>query len=141
MTKPLIAMVAIRAVGSNATRASGFVLYFSNRKLHYLCFMLSLTNKQSAQLQDICNKHMVKNLYIFGSATNNRFDAKSSDIDLVVDFSEDLEILSYADNYFSLLKDLEHLFEKKVDLISYKALRNPVMIEEVEKSKVSLYAA
>ncbi len=84
---------------------------------------------------------MVKNLFLFGSATNEHFDAKNSDIDLVVEFADDLEVLNYADNYFSVLKDLEQLFGKKVDLISYKALRNPVMIEEVEKSKVSLYAA
>lgn len=110
-------------------------------ELHYLCYMLSLTNKQSTKLHDICSKHMVKNLYLFGSATNERFDAKSSDIDLVVEFAEDLELHNYADNYFSLLKNLEQLFEKKVDLLSMKSLRNPVMIEEVEKSKIPLYAA
>lgn len=84
---------------------------------------------------------MVKNLYLFGSATNERFYAKSSDIDLVVEFADNLELLNYADNYFSILKDLEQLFEKKVDLLSMKSLRNPVMIEEVEKSKIPLYAA
>lgn len=103
--------------------------------------MLSLTNKQKDELNSICSKHMVKSLFLFGSATNDRFDAQRSDIDLVVEFSDDIELLNYADNYFSFLKDLEQLFEKKVDLLSSKALRNPVMIEEVEKSKVPLYAA
>jgi len=103
--------------------------------------MLSLTNKQQDKLNDICSKHMVKNLYLFGSAANERFDTKNSDIDLVFEFAENIELLDYADNYFSFLQNLELLFEKKVDLLSYKALRNPVMIEEVEKSKISLYAA
>ncbi len=103
--------------------------------------MLSLTEKQKSNLNSICDKHKVKNLFLFGSATNERFNSNTSDIDLIVEFADDLELLNYADNYFSILKDLEKLFGKKVDLISYKALRNPVMIEEVEKSKISLYAA
>lgn len=103
--------------------------------------MLNLSRDQISKLNDICTKHMVKHLYLFGSAVSDNFDSEKSDIDLLVEFSKDLEILNYADNYFSLLKSLENFFSRKVDLLSYKALKNPVMIEEVEKSKVALYAA
>ena len=39
---------------------------------------------------------------LFGSAANEMMQ-EHSDIDLLVEFSEDLEVLEYADNYFTLL--------------------------------------
>jgi predicted nucleotidyltransferase len=64
-----------------------------------------------------------------------------SDIDLLVQFSEDIQILDYADNYFSLLENLEKLLNKKIDLVSIKSLKNPILIKEIEGSKLELYAA
>lgn len=77
---------------------------------------------------------------------NKQYTAKGnmnakSDIDLLVEFSSELEILDYPDNYFSLLDDLEKLLESKVDLVSVKSLKNPVLIEEINKHKISSYAA
>ena len=51
------------------------------------------------------------------------------------------DVLDYADNYFEFLKQLEILTGKKVDLVSKKSLKNPILIEEIERSKVELYAA
>ena len=56
-----------------------------------------------------------------------------SDFDLLVEFSPKLEILDYADNYFSLLDALEKILERKVDLVSVKSLKNPVLLEEINK--------
>jgi len=64
-----------------------------------------------------------------------------SDIDLLVEFSEDLDVLEYADNYFSLLEKLEALLGKPVDLVSRKSLTNPILMQEINRSKVALYAA
>jgi predicted nucleotidyltransferase len=49
--------------------------------------------------------------------------------------------LDYTDNYFSYLEKLEALMGRKIDLITKKSLRNRVLIEEIEHSKVELYAA
>jgi predicted nucleotidyltransferase len=49
--------------------------------------------------------------------------------------------LDYADNCFSLLEKLQNLLGKKIDLVSQKSLKNPVLIEEITRSKVDLYAA
>ena len=43
--------------------------------------------------------------------------------------------------YFSLLESLESLTGKAIDLVSVNSLRNPVLKEEIEKSKIELYAA
>lgn len=95
------------------------------------------------KLQDIirlCKLHGVNSIAIFGSAANNTMK-ESSDIDFLVQFSESIDVLEYADNYFSLLEKLEKLMGKKIDLVSKKSLKNPILIEEIDRSKVELYAA
>ena len=86
----------------------------------------------------ICKEHFVKSLSVFGSATQQRFN-DASDIDLLVTFNGDLELLEYANNYFSLKDKLEKVLKRKVDLVSEKTLKNPYLIQEINKSRVSLY--
>lgn len=88
----------------------------------------------------LCKLHRVSSIALFGSAANETMK-EHSDIDLLVDFSEDIEVLEYADNYFSLLEKLETLLGKRVDLVARKSLTNPVLIDEINRSKVALYAA
>ncbi len=66
---------------------------------------------------------------------------ENSDIDFLVQFSDKIEVLDYADNYFSFLEKLENLMGKKNDLVSKKSLKNPILIEEIDRSKIDLYAA
>ena len=54
---------------------------------------------------------------------------------------KELDVLNYADNYFSFLEELENLLGKKIDLVSKNSLKNPILIEEIDRSKVNLYAA
>ncbi len=88
----------------------------------------------------LCKLHRVSSIALFGSAANETMN-EHSDIDLLVDFSEDIEVLEYADNYFSLLEKLETLLGKRVDLVARKSLTNPVLIDEINRSKVALYTA
>lgn len=95
------------------------------------------------KLEDIislCKKHRVEYLSIFGSAAQDSM-RDSSDIDFLVQFSDDLAVLDYADNYFALLESLESLLGKRIDLVSRKSLKNPVLVHEIESSKIDLYAA
>jgi predicted nucleotidyltransferase len=80
----------------------------------------------------------VDSIALFGSAANGDFD-NSSDIDFLVNFSDSVELLDYADNYFNLLENLEKLFNRSVDLVSEKSLKNPILIQEINKSKIPLY--
>jgi predicted nucleotidyltransferase len=87
-----------------------------------------------------CKQHHVTSISLFGSAAKNAMH-EDSDIDLLVEFSDDIDVLEYADNYFSLLDQLQDIFKRKIDLVSRKSLKNPVLKEEVYRSKVDLYAA
>lgn len=88
----------------------------------------------------LCKRHHVKSIALFGSAARGEMN-KNSDLDFLVEFSDTLDVLMYADNYFSLLENLENLMAMKVDLVSVKSLKNPILIEEINRSKTALYAA
>lgn len=88
----------------------------------------------------ICKKHNIDSIAVFGSAARNETN-KNSDIDFLVKFSNEINVLDYADNYFSVLEKLEKLIGKKVDLVSVKSLKNPILISEINNSKIELYAA
>ncbi len=88
----------------------------------------------------LCKEHKVISFALFGSAATESMNDES-DVDFLVQFSEEIDVLDYADNYFSLLEKLERLIGKKIDLVSKKSLRNPVLIDDIDRSKVDLYAA
>lgn len=77
---------------------------------------------------------------VFGSAVGPDF-SPSSDVDLLITFDSNIELLDYADNYFSLKEKLELLLERKVDLVSSRSLKNPILIDSINRSKQRLYAA
>jgi hypothetical protein len=43
--------------------------------------------------------------------------------------------------FLDLLSELENLFDRKIDLVSYRVLQNPVFKAELDKTKKILYAA
>ena len=77
---------------------------------------------------------------MFGSAVGDRFDGAESDLDFLVEFLP-LQPGEHADAYFGLLEDLERLFERPVDLVMSRAIRNRYFKESIERSRVPLYAA
>lgn len=99
-----------------------------------------LIQKKLDEIIDVCKQHHVGALSLFGSAANNTMH-KDSDIDFLVEFSSDIDVLDYADNYFSLHEKLQDILNRKVDLLSTKSIKNSVLKQEIDRSKVSLYAA
>ena len=86
---------------------------------------------------DLCKKHKVRKLFAFGSVLTNHFN-NESDIDLVVDF-ENVALEDYADNYFNLKEALASIFHREVDLLEDRAIRNPVLRKNIDRSKQLLY--
>ncbi len=93
----------------------------------------------SIELPELCRRHYVKRLDIFGSAATGELK-ESSDIDLLVEFDEEVNPRRF-DNYFEFLRELEKLFGRHVDLVESGGLRNPYFIREVDATKRSIYAA
>ena len=102
--------------------------------------MVDIIKNKIEEIIGVCKKHDVKSLSLFGSAPNDAMHP-DSDIDFLVAFSIEIEVLDYADNYFSLLEGFEAILKRKIDLVSVKSLKTPVLKEEIYRSKVDLYAA
>ena len=102
--------------------------------------MIDLVKNHLTELKVVFAEHKVLSAEIFGSAATSNF-TNESDIDILVTFNDDIELLDYADNYFELKEKLENIFQRNVDLVSSRSLKNPILIESINKSKVSLYAA
>jgi predicted nucleotidyltransferase len=68
----------------------------------------------------------------------SRFD-HDSDIDLIVDI-DSANPLEYADYYFNLKFSLQDLFNRPVDLLENKAIRNNYLRQEIDNSKQLIYA-
>lgn len=96
-----------------------------------------LVEKELPKLKKLFIKYDVKRAFLFGSATNDKFNTES-DIDILYSFKEDLDYETYATNYFNLLNDLEKLFHKQVDLVAEKTLKNPYLIESINENKIQL---
>ena len=88
-------------------------------------------------IRALCSKHKVSRLFVFGSVLTKKFK-KSSDIDLLVDF-KDVDLYSYADNYYDLKDALEKIFKRDVDLLEDKAIKNPYLRQSIDSSKQLIY--
>jgi uncharacterized protein len=92
------------------------------------------------EIAEICRRHGVRRLELFGSAADDRFDADHSDVDFLVEF-QTLAEGQHADAYFGLLESLEALFSRRVDLVMIGAIRNPYFLEAIKPTRTLLYAA
>ena len=91
------------------------------------------------RISDLCRSHRVKSLSVFGSILTDRFNDRS-DVDLLVDFEPaDPDKFDYVSNYFSFRDALELLFNRKVDLIEAKGLRNKYFIANINRTKQLIY--
>lgn len=91
------------------------------------------------RILDLCRKHKVKTLSVFGSILTDRF-SDQSDVDLLVDFEPiDHNTFDYVSNYFGLKDALEQLLNRRVDLIEYGKNLNPIFKALVDKQKRLIY--
>jgi len=99
--------------------------------------MQKLLTDNMDKIEALCKSHNVKELYAFGSVCTNYFTEKS-DVDLLVSFNA-MEYGDYADTYFDLADRFELVFQRPVDLVTEKSLKNPYFIESVNKTKTLIY--
>ena len=89
------------------------------------------------KIEELCSKHDVQSLFVFGSVCSKYF-SETSDIDLLISFKP-MTSDKYAENYFFLADEFEAIFQRPVDLVTDKSLANPFFIESVNKSKFLIY--
>ncbi len=102
--------------------------------------MLSIIEENKDKLIDLCKTHNVKEFFIFGSAITDQFN-EESDIDFAVILNENLSPIEYGETFLNLLNELKEIFNRNIDLVSYRVIKNPIFKEELDRTKISLYAA
>lgn len=98
---------------------------------------MKLIDDNREKLAVLCDRHKVKELYLFGSILTERF-LDSSDIDVLVKFS-DIELEKYLDNYMDFKEQLQLLFGREIDLIENQAIRNPIFRRVIDREKKLVY--
>lgn len=104
--------------------------------------MNPIITKNISQIEPLCKKYNVKELYAFGSVTDETKFNDKSDVDLLVSFDKNkIAEEEFADNFFDLADELEKVLGRRVDLLTLNSLQNKVFINSVNRSKTKVYAA
>ncbi|OPZ25500.1 MAG: hypothetical protein BWZ00_01835 [Bacteroidetes bacterium ADurb.BinA174] len=89
------------------------------------------------QIEDLCCKYHVRQLFAFGSVLTDRF-SDESDIDLIADFDKDA-ISDFFTTYFDFKYSLEEVFNRAVDLLGEQLVRNQYLSNNINNSKRLIY--
>ena len=100
--------------------------------------MIPEINQQQANLTALCKRYGVRELQLFGSAATGAFAPATSDLDFIAEFA-DTQAADYADRYFDFSEALEKLFNRRVDVITKRAIRNRYFRAEVERTAQVIY--
>ena len=102
--------------------------------------MHPIIENRTSEVAELCRRFHVRRLDLFGSATGEAFDPSRSDLDFLVEYDAMVpEFL--VDSYFGLLEGLEALFQRSVDLVVARAIRNPYFTKSVEETRQPVYVA
>jgi predicted nucleotidyltransferase len=102
--------------------------------------MIREIDERREAIEALCQRFGVRRLDLFGSAATGGFNPRSSDLDFLVEFDE-LPPREYANAYFGLLEELQKLFRRDVDLVVSRSVKNPYLLESIQRSRTLLYAA
>ena len=102
--------------------------------------MIPLISQHADQLAEICRRHRVKRLEVFGSAAVGDFNPEKSDIDFLVEFDEHDDV-SLFETRRDLTQALESLFNGSVDLVIFANVENPYFRTSVENTTEPIFEA
>lgn len=91
----------------------------------------------SGQITEFCQRWNIIEFALFGSVLRDDF-RPDSDIDVLVTFAPDQRLT--WDDWLSMQKEIEVLFNRKVDLVSKEYLKNPYRRHEILNTRQVLYA-
>lgn len=100
--------------------------------------LMTLIKERYDEFVDLCQSHKVDKIYAFGSSITDRFDPKTSDIDLVVKIDID-DPADRGEALLSLWDKLEALFQRRVDLLTKDSIRNPYLKASIDRTKKLIY--
>ena len=100
--------------------------------------MIGEVENQRNAVAALCRQYRVRKLRLFGSAATGAFVPATSDLDFVAEFAS-TQSVDYPDRYLDFAEALERLFNRRVDLLTERAIRNPYFRTEVERTAQVIY--
>lgn len=91
-----------------------------------------------AELVELCRRFHVQKLELFGSGVTPDWDKTHGDLDFLVTFKAKAKAFR---NFMGLYHNLEDLFHRRIDLLTVEQLRKPGVIDNINKQRVTIYAA
>ena len=102
--------------------------------------MIAAIEAHQDEIGELCRRYGVERLEAFGAAATEAFDEETSDVDVVVLFSDEVRRSpGYADTYLDFAWDLEALLERDVDLVTERSIQNPYFRNSVDASRQVIY--
>lgn len=101
--------------------------------------MIPVVERNATALAELCRQFRVDRLYLFGSATGDRFNQEKSDLDFLVSLQDRAPTGDYAERFLGLADALERLFRRRVDLVTEQSIRNPYFRREIESTRHLVY--
>lgn len=99
--------------------------------------MIVLITDNQAAIAALCREFGIRKLEVFGSATTDRFDVATSDIDFIVDLGGYER--GVAKRFMRFADALEALLGRKVDLITEEQIQNPYFRYAVDQQRVTIH--
>ena len=100
--------------------------------------MIELVEQRRQSIAELCQRHSVQRLELFGSAARGDFQPDKSDLDFVVQFAR-TGYAGYADAFLAFAEALERLFGHKVDLLTERMMRSPHFRAAVDATRQVVY--
>ncbi|HET8827937.1 MAG TPA: nucleotidyltransferase domain-containing protein [Pelobium sp.] len=94
--------------------------------------------KHLPQIVMLLKAHKIANACVFGSVLTSNFH-KESDVDFIVNLEEGIEPAEAGTHLWNLYDNLKELLNREVDILTERSLKNPYLIEEINKSKLPIY--
>lgn len=86
----------------------------------------------------LCKAHKVKTLHAFGSSITDRFNERTSDIDLLIEMDID-DPIERGENLLMIWDKFEQFFQRKVDLLTNSSIKNPILRRTIDAEKQLIY--
>jgi hypothetical protein len=83
-------------------------------------------------LRELCRRHRIRRLSLFGSVLREDF-GPDSDVDVLVDFDEDSALSAF--DVVDVQQELSRLLNRRVDLVEESALTNPFRRREILRTR------
>ena len=100
-----------------------------------------LVQEKRAEIAAICGRYCVRHLEVFGSAArSDDFYSASSNADFLGEF-EPQSVLPPLEEFFGFQAGLSRLLERSVDLVEGRAVRNPYVFANINRTREVVYAA